>query len=1068
MLGRKKAIAKACRLGLVLAIVWGASIGSVRADSAVTRLHLPAQLLARSLNDIARQTKTSILFSPDAIAGVRASALDGEMTARVAVERLIAGTDLEVIADTSGLIVRARTVAKPVVTKPLPRLSVSDSAFEAVTVTGLRQSLQRDLDVKRDALGLVDVITHETIGKFPESNLAAAMMRVPGVNVNRRIVGMSGIDSSMGEPTEVAVRGFGPAFNVVLIDGRTIGTAIGSRSFDFSVLASEMVEEVDIHKSPDASFTPGAIGATINIKKPKPLDQAGLRLAASASTTYSPEEGKFTPNGMVLFSDTFANDRFGILLAATYNEIASRSNEATVWGWEGVYLDDCQFAGGPACGSTLTPDTTRPVWFIQDYGIYQIHNWAMRENGRAALQWMPSETLLVTLNADFARNDLKEWQYAVAIWNNASEMRDVKTSANGTVIDFTRPYTPTDFSSQINETVQQSYDVGFNVRWTVNSRWTIEADGDTALSSQNPGGQKNYSADVGYGPSCVVDCLVTPTNGMSVGIAVSPQGGHVLPYYTSYGPGDDTSRFLDSTIIGSHVMVITQLHNRNSVNQLRLEAKRSGDLELAIGLQYLANHVRLETLDNFTNNGWQAYAGYGPDSSNYYVSGANAGEPAGVHLPSSLFQSSFSTENFISGWSGSDLLPSRIMAFDAMAVFRYLEGLGDPQTPTSIPGFNWGCCEPAYHGVFEIVSNPASYQRIFEDNYSGYVTITGQTEIRGIPLTYHAGLRLERTNLHSEGREQQPVALTVMASDHTAFLTSYGPMQSVAANHGYTYLLPNIDFVAYPSPDIQVRLNASRTLTRPPLTSISPATTLSSSERVGSLVATSQNPKLMPYVSNNLDLTGEWYNAPNSYVSLDAFLKNVHNFVISTTVERTINDVIDPTTGLPAQFRVSSYINGPSANVYGVEFAVQQVLGETGFGIQMNATVVGTDRPYNPKDISTSNFAVTGLTDSANLVVFYDKGGRQIRLSANWHDSFLEHFGHMQPNSAFGAEPVIVDPSWDMSLNIGWALSPEFTVYFEAMNLLNSTYSSRGRFSEQVLDVIDYGRRFTLGLHYWL
>ncbi len=990
------------------------------------------------------------------------------MAAQDAVAHLLAGTGLEVISDRSGLIVRVKAVVKAPVEEITQQAPSWDFVGESIVVTGIRESLQQDLDIKRDAVGLVDVVTNEMIGKFPDSNLATAMMRIPGINVNRKIVGMSGIDSTMGDPTQVTVRGFGPSFNVVLIDGRTIGSSIGSRSFDFSSLASDMVEEVDIHKSPVASLSPGAIGATINIKNSKPFDQLGLRTAASVSTTYSPEEGKFTPNGMVLFSDTFAHDKIGLLLAGSYNEIRSRSNEVTVWGWEGTYLDSCQFSGGPICSATLNPDTSRPVWFIQDYGVYQIHNWAMRENGRLAVQWIPVESLLVTLNADFARNDLKERQYAVAIWNSASEMRDVVTSSNGTVVDFTRENSPTDFNSQVNEAVQQSYDVGVNIRWDVDSHWSIEADGDIALSSMNPGErQGSYSADVGYGPSCASNCLVSPTNGAAIGIAVSAAGGHVLPYYTSYGPNGDAAEFLNTNIIGSHVMTIVKARNRNTVNQARLETIWMSDLaRVTFGAQYLANHMRLRSYDNFSNNQWQAYSGYGPDSNNYYVSGPNAGEPAGVHLPSELFTSNFSTANFISGWSGSNKLPAKILKFDVFAVYRYLEGLGDPVTAASIPGYNWGCCDPAFHGTFDVVNNPASYQNIFEDNYAGYVTVTGDAEVAGLPLTYRAGLRIERTNLHSEGLERLPTALTVMASDHTAFLTSYGALVPVAADHDYQYILPNIDLTVHPSSEVQIRLNASRTLTRPPLTSISPATTLSSSERVGSLVATGQNPYLKPYTSNNLDVTAEWYNAQNSYLSVDAFFKNVTNFVIATTVTRPINGVIDPTTGVPAQFRVSSYINGPSANVYGVELACQQMLGDTGLGLQLNATIVGTNRPYNPLDISTSNFAVTGLADSANMVAFYEKDGYQIRLSANWHDSFLDRFGQMQPNSAFGAEPVIVDPSWDMTLNTSWDISQGLTVYFEAMNLLNSTYSTRGRFPEQVLDVIDYGRRFTLGLHY--
>jgi len=172
----------------------------------------------------------------------------------------------------------------------------------------------------------------------------------------------------------------------------------------------------------------------------------------------------------------------------------------------------------------------------QDYGVYQIHNWGHAREWRFALQWTPSEPLLVTLNADFARNDLKERQYAVAIWNNASEMRDVKTSVNGTVVDFTRRNTPTDFTSQINETVpaklrhRPQCSVGCRFRLDDRSgrecRAVIDEPGRPAgqlfgrrglrsvLRQQLPRGAEQRS---------------------DVGIAVSANGGHVLPIIRPMG-----------------------------------------------------------------------------------------------------------------------------------------------------------------------------------------------------------------------------------------------------------------------------------------------------------------------------------------------------------------------------------------------------------------------------------------------------------------------------------------------------------------------------------------------------
>lgn len=1031
-------------------------------------VRVPAQLLSQSLRDVAHQTGTNILFAPDAVRDLRASAIEGSMSAQDAVSRLIAGTGLQVIGDGSGgLIVRPVSVEPaPSEVAPPPGAPPPNPEAETIIVTGIRGALQRDLDIKRNALGLVDAITMEDTGKFPDSNLATALMRIPGVTVNRAVTSMNGINSSTGEPTEITVRGFGPTFNETLFDGRKISSGVSNRAFDFSALNSDLVQEVDILKSPVPTLSAGAIGATINIKYPKPLDNLGRRFSASASTTYAPEEGKFTPNGNVFFSDSFFDDKLGILLAGAYAETKSRSNEVTVWGWEGTYLDRCQFSGALApCGATLVPDSSEPVWFIQDYGVYQIHNWQMRENALAVVQWQPSDGLLVTLNGDFSRNDLKERQYSYAIWNNANEMRNVTTAPDGTITNFVRYNTPTDFDAQLNEQVLQSYDLGLNAKWDVNNRFTITADADIALSSLNPGGQfGDYSVNVGYGPSTQAGL-----HGNNIGIAVSPAGKHVLPYYTSYGPNGDTSQFLNPAIMGSHVIVLMSQRNRNVVNQVKLEGTWEKDaLWITAGFQYEADHMKLANYHNFANNQWQAYAGYGPASNNFYTSGPNAGLPAGVALPTGLLSKSFSTKNFIPGWNGFGALPPRILAFDPAVVVQYLESLGNPTAPATIPGFNWGCCDPPYDGSFQVVLDPANFQHIYEDNYAGYVVVAGDTSFAGMPLKIQGGVRTEYTNLKSTGIGRLPAALTIMPSDHTAFLVTYGEAGAVSNSHSYQYVLPNLDLSLQATEDVQIRFNASRTLTRPPLNYITPVLNLTSSERVGSLVATGGNPRLMPYVSNNLDLAAEWYYGPNSYVSLDSFLKDVSNFIVSRAVSQAINGVIDPTTGRPALFRVSSYVNGPTASVYGLELAMQHVFGDSGFGFQLNGTLVQSDRPYDPHDLTTSGFAVTGLADSANVVGFYDKGGFQLRIAANWRDSYLDRFGQQQNYSAFGAEPTFVNSSWNVDLSTSYDVTEQLTAYCEVMNLLNATYSTRGRFPEQVLDVVAFGRRLTLGLHYRL
>lgn len=225
-----------------------------------------------------------------------------------------------------------------------------DADLNEIVVTGLRASLQKSLDIKRDSDGIVDAISAEDIGKFPDSNLATAMERIPGVTVSRQSVSLTGTGgtSSAGGSSEITVRGFGPQFNETLFDGRQVPTAIGntSRGFDFGSVGSDFVGQVDVLKTPDSTLSSGSIGATVNIKYPKPFDHPGLQLAGSLSGDDSTGQNSIKPNGGILFSDTFADDRFGILADFAYADSEVRGNHVNVQGWEG---------GNPAAGGGLAP-----------------------------------------------------------------------------------------------------------------------------------------------------------------------------------------------------------------------------------------------------------------------------------------------------------------------------------------------------------------------------------------------------------------------------------------------------------------------------------------------------------------------------------------------------------------------------------------------------------------------------------------------------------------------------------------------------------------------------------------
>jgi len=100
------------------------------------------------------------------------------------------------------------------------------------------------------------------------------------------------------------------------------------------------------------------------------------------------------------------------------------------------------------------------------------------------------------------------------------------------------------------------------------------------------------------------------------------------------------------------------------------------------------------------------------------------------------------------------------------------------------------------------------------------------------------------------------------------------------------------------------------------------------------------------------------------------------------------------------------------------------------------------------------------------IAAFYDKDGFQARVAANWRDAYLQQFGQAQNNSKFGSEPTFVNASTQIDFSTSYDITDQFNVYFTAQNLNDATYSTHGRFGDQPLDIVDYGRRFTIGLHF--
>src|SRR5210317_1023 len=254
---------------------------------------------------------------------------------------------------------------------PTVSFAQEEEVIEEIITTGIRSSLNRAMDIKRSETGVVDAISAEDIGKFPDANLAESLQRITGVSIDRQ----------RGEGSQVTVRGFGPEYNLVTINGRQMPTHNGTnRSFDFADLASEGVAGVQVYKTGRADVPSGGIGSTINISTPEPLTaQPTASLAAKTVFDRSTREGdEITPEFSGIYINRFMDDKIGIAVTASQQTRNNGVNSAVITGWYTRPGDDiicCNDADLPFADPRVINDENqinRPQTADESYSIPQV------------------------------------------------------------------------------------------------------------------------------------------------------------------------------------------------------------------------------------------------------------------------------------------------------------------------------------------------------------------------------------------------------------------------------------------------------------------------------------------------------------------------------------------------------------------------------------------------------------------------------------------------------------------------------------------------------------------------
>jgi iron complex outermembrane recepter protein len=286
--------------------------------------------------------------------------------------------------------------------------------LDKVVVVGIRGSMEKSLDTKREANSHVEVVTAEDIGKLPARNVADTLQRLPGVNISSSSANEGGFDES----DRVSLRGTSPSLTQTLVNGHTIGTAdwfilsqietVG-RSVSYSLLPSELVSQVVVNKSSLASLPEGGATGTVNIITRKPLDFPDQFTAeASVGGVYADGPSKTSPQFSGLFNWKNDAGSFGVMAQAFYQERElRRDGQEIVGGFSRIAEDAPVVATNPDLAGVLYPNLPGAAYFTQT---------RERKGGLIELQAKPSDTLTLGLSAFISDMEASNYNRNYMLW----------------------------------------------------------------------------------------------------------------------------------------------------------------------------------------------------------------------------------------------------------------------------------------------------------------------------------------------------------------------------------------------------------------------------------------------------------------------------------------------------------------------------------------------------------------------------------------------------------------------------------------------------------------------------
>ena len=914
----------------------------------------------------------------------------------------------------------------------------SDDQIETVVVTGIRHGIETAIKEKRNSGSIVEAITAEDIGKLPDTSIAEAISRLPGLTSQR----------AEGRASAISLRGTDPGFTTTLMNGREQVSTGDNRSIEYDQYPSELISAVVVYKTPDSQLVGQGLAGTIDLRTTRPLDYGKRALVFNIRGERNSQNdlgADSTDKGYrVSFSyiDQFADNKVGLTFGIARLESPLATEGA------GTY-EPWHTNGTPGAG--VNPGVGPGVFVTDGIKVRTDMGKNRRDGAMAALEFRPNDSFRSILDLYYTKRYQTDnaRSLEVNLGGYPAPCCD-GTFPPGTVFGYSNPIIrdQTVVGGTLNQRVPLARNflfntqdkiiaVGSNSKWMTGD-WTLAGDVSYSKATRD---EQQFETNAQFVPN--FNALPgTPRNVYDTGqFGLSNNGMPQLTFGLDYA--NPANIQVGPTIYGPGYSKIP--HVTDELKSARIDVSRTfGNWfsDVSAGINYADR-----TKDKFQPEGGlstktNATATTGDD---YYQIGSQYLLP-----PTNL---SYAGAGSVLAWD----VPSVLAQYYATTVY------GTPQTLSYLIGKNWT--------VHEKVAT-AFIKGNLDHELSANVTLKG-----------NLGLQLVNTDQSSDAlfRDNSPGA--------------NGAVKPFSDGKKYTDVLPAIN-LAFVMPNQQaVRVGIARELARARMDQLKASSEQGVALGTGGVVPSGSggNPKLNPWRADAFDLSYEKYFGGKGYVSVAAFYKKLKSYIFNQTDQN--HDFSDFVATLPPCFlgippncppiatvgAFSGPVNGAGGSLKGIELSVS-LQGEMfadglkGFGtiLSISQTESGIriqDPPGN--DFITGNglgtISLPGLSKTVwNATVYYENAGFSARVATRARSKYIGEVTNFANDRSFKFVKGDQITDFQIGYEFGEGRFGGLSVLFQVNNLTNEPYIAFARTETRQQDFQQYGRQFLLGINYKL